>query len=103
MSKKFNELLSEIKAQLKDSLTSESSQEEIQRISQLDKSLDLLSESYQEKEKEVATYKDMVIDQVKSTGFKADSTDETGASQIKSLDEALEEALMKIEAKQNGK
>lgn len=99
MSKKFNELLSEIKAQLKDSLTSESSQEEIQRISQLDKSLDLLSESYQEKEKEVATYKDMVIDQVKSTGFKADSTDETGASQVKSVDDALMEAIQSIEAK----
>lgn len=99
MSKKFNELLSEIKAQLKDSLTSESSQEEIQRISQLDKSLDLLSESYQEKEKEVATYKDMVIDQVKSTGFKADSTDETGASQVKSVDEALMEVIQSIEAK----
>lgn len=99
MSKKFNELLSEIKAQLKDSLTSESSQEEIQRISQLDKSLDLLSESYQEKEKEVATYKDMVIDQVKSTGFKADSTDETGASEVRSVDDALMEALQSIEAK----
>ena len=99
MSKKFNELLSEIKAQLKDSLTSESSQEEIQRITNLDKSLDLLSESYQEKEKEVATYKDMVIDQVKSTGFKADSTDETGASQVKSVDEALMEVIQSIEAK----
>lgn len=99
MSKKFNELLAEIKGQLKDSLTSESSQEEIQRISQLDKSLDLLSESYQEKEKEVATYKDMVIDQVKSTGFKADSTDETGASQVKSVDDALMEAIQSIEAK----
>ena len=99
MSKKFNELLSEIKAQLKDSLTSESSQEEIQRISQLDKSLDLLSESYQEKEKEVATYKDMVIDQVKSTGFKADSTDETGASEVRSVDDVLMEALQSIEAK----
>ena len=99
MSKKFNELLAEIKGQLKDSLTSESSQEEIQRISQLDKSLDLLSESYQEKEKEVATYKDMVIDQVKSTGFKADSTDETGASEVRSVDDALMEALQSIEAK----
>ena len=99
MSKKFNELLSEIKAQLKDSLTSESSQEEIQRISQLDKSLDLLSESYQEKEKEVATYKDMVIDQVKSTGFKADSTDENGASEVRSVDDAIMEALQSIEAK----
>ena len=99
MSKKFNELLSEIKAQLKDSLTSESSQEEIQRITNLDKSLDLLSESYQEKEKEVATYKDMVIDQVKSTGFKADSTDETGASEVRSVDDALMEALQSIEAK----
>ena len=99
MSKKFNELLAEIKGQLKDSLTSESSQEEIQRISQLDKSLDLLSESYQEKEKEVATYKDMVIDQVKSTGFKADSTDDTGVNEVKSLDEALAEALQSIEAK----
>ena len=99
MSKKFNELLAEIKGQLKDSLTSESSQEEIQRISQLDKSLDLLSESYQEKEKEVATYKDMVIDQVKSTGFKADSTDDTGASEVRSVDDALMEALQSIEAK----
>ena len=99
MSKKFNELLAEIKGQLKDSLTSESSQEDIQRVSQLDKSLDLLSESYQEKEKEVATYKDMVIDQVKSTGFKADSTDDTGVSEVKSLDEALAEALQSIEAK----
>lgn len=99
MSKKFNELLSEIKAQLKDSLTSESSQEEIQRITNLDKSLDLLSESYQEKEKEVATYKDMVIDQVKSTGFKADSTDETGASEVKSVDDALMEAIQSFEAK----
>ena len=99
----FEKLLSEIKAQLKASLTNESSQDDIQRISSIDKSLDLLSESYKDKEKEVMTYKDMVIDQVKSTGFKVDSTDETGASQIKSLDEALEEALMKIEAKQNGK
>ena len=41
----------------------------------------------------------MVIDQVKSTGFKADSTDETGASQVKSVDDALMEAIQSIEAK----
>ena len=98
--KKFEELLSEIKAQLKASLTTESSQEDIKRVSELDKSLDLLSESYQDKEKEVATYKDMVIDQVKSTGFKVGKTEnDIGTNEVKSLDEVMAEELAKIEAK----
>lgn len=98
--KKFEEILSEIKAQLKASLTTESSQEDIKRVSELDKSLDLLSESYQDKEKEVATYKDMVIDQVKSTGFKMGKTEnDIGTDEVKSLDEVMAEELAKIEAK----
>ena len=96
----FEKLLSEIKAQLKASLTNESSQDDIQRISNIDKSLDLLSESYKDKEKEVMTYKDMVIDQVKSTGFKVDGTsNDIGTQETKSLDEVMAEELSKFEAK----
>ena len=98
--KEFEKLLSEIKAQLKASLTNESSQDDIQRISNIDKSLDLLSESYKDKEKEVMTYKDMVIDQVKSTGFKVDGTsNDIGTKETKSLDEVMAEELSKFEAK----
>lgn len=96
----FEKLLSEIKAQLKASLTNESSQDDIQRISNIDKSLDLLSESYKDKEKEVMTYKDMVIDQVKSTGFKVDgASNDIGTNETKSLDEVMAEELSKFEAK----
>ena len=99
----FKQLLSETKTQLKGMLTSESSQEQIKAISEIDKHLDSLSEAYETKEKEVSSLKDDLIASVKSTGFKVNGSqdDDSGVDQNqKSMDDIMAEELEKIVAKQ---
>ena len=100
----FKKLLGETKSQLKAMLTKDSSQEQIDAITSLDKKLDGLNEAYSKKDEENNSLKDKLIDMVKNTSFKVDgaSNDETdiGGNQ-KSMDEIMAEELDKITAKQN--
>ena len=99
MSKDWKTLLSETKTQLKELLDKNPSQEQINAITSLDKSLDVLNEQYNEKVDEVNSLKDTLIESVKSTGFKVASSqnDDSGIEQNqKSMDEIMSEELDKI-------
>ena len=98
----FKEVLSKTKAQLKGMLKSDSSQEDIKTISEIDKQLDSLDEAYQTKEKENLSLKDDLIASVKNTGFKVtNSKEDSGIDQDqKSMDQILAEELEKTIAKQ---
>ena len=100
----FKKVLGETKSLLKGMLNKESSQEQIDAITSLDKKLDTLNEAYSKKDEENNSLKDKLIDMVKNTSFKVDgaSSDETdiGGNQ-KSMDEIMAEELNKITAKQN--
>lgn len=97
--KTIQEMMSEIKAQLKDGLTSESSTDEVQRVTNIDSMLDNLMEETQKLQKEYNDLKDLYINQVKSTGFKpTNSHDDIGIDETKSLDDILNDELNKIQA-----
>ncbi len=99
----FKKVLSKTKTQLKAMITKESSQEQINAITSVDKVLDSLNEAYQGKEEEVNSLKDNLIDMVKNTGFKVDGSkgDEDIDGNQKSMEEIMQEELNKITAKQN--
>ncbi len=99
----FKKVLSETKTQLKAMITKESSQEQINAITSLDKQLDSLNEAFKTKEEEVNSLKDNLIDMVKNTSFKVDGSkadDDIDGNQ-KSMEEIMQEELNKITAKQN--
>lgn len=98
--KTLQEMMSEIKAQLKNGLTSESSTEEVQRITNIDNMLDDLMDETEKLEKDYKDLKDLYIEQVKSTGFKANGSDnnDIGLDETKSLDDILIGELNKITA-----
>lgn len=99
----FAKVLSETKTQLKNLITKESSQDDINRITSIDKQLDELQEAFTEKSKENDSLKDDLIASVKSTGFKVNNSsnekDDIDGNQ-KSMDEILNEELNKVIAKQ---
>lgn len=98
----FKKVLEETKNQLKGMITKESSQEQINVITELDKKLDSLNEAYDHKAQENESLKDNLIEAVKNTGFKVSSSnqeDDIGGNQ-KSMDQILDEELNKITAKQ---
>ena len=100
----FKKVLSETKTQLKEMLTKESSQEDIERITALDKKLDSLQEEYDKKSQENESLKDTLIESVKGTGFKVkgSQSDDSGVDgDQKSMDDIMNEELEKIVAKQN--
>ena len=100
----FKTLMGETKTNLKNLITKETSQEDIKKISDIDKALDNLSEAFAQKEQENDSLKDDLIASVKSTGFKVTNSlkDDSGIDQDqKSMDEILNEELAKISAKQN--
>ena len=101
MSKNWKEILTETKSQLKGLLNEQSSQEQINAITSLDKQLDFLNEVYDQKEKEVNSLKDNLIDMVKNTSFKVDnsSNSEFVDPNPKSMDDILLEELNKFNAK----
>lgn len=101
----FKKLMSETKTYLKSMLTKESSQEQIDSITEMDKKLDSLTEAYDQKAGELDDMKDRYIESVKNTGFKgSNSKDDSGIDQNKkSIDDIMEEELDKIVAKQGGK
>lgn len=99
MAGKFNDFMAETKSLLKDLITKESSKEDIERISNIDKSLDSLAQEYLSKETELKEMKELVVDQVKNTGFKVNGnqTDDSGVSETpKDFDSVLKESIDKI-------
>ena len=98
MNKPWKDILTETKSQLKALLNDKSSQEQITAITSLDKCLDNLNEVYNQKEEEVNSLKDNLIDMVKNTSFKVDnsSNDDITDQNPKSMDEILNEELKKI-------
>lgn len=101
MNKPWKDILTETKSQLKGLLNEQSSQEQINAITSLDKCLDSLNEVYNQKEQEVNSLKDNLIDMVKNTSFKVDnsSNDDIVDQNPKSMDEILKEELEKIAKK----
>lgn len=102
MNQDFKKVLEETKIQLKGMLNKDSSQEQINVITALDKNLDSLNEAYDQKSQENESLKDNLIEAVKNTGFKVNSSqqDDSGIGQNpKSMDEILTEELDKITAK----
>ena len=101
MNKPWKDILTETKSQLKALLNDKSSQEQITAITSLDKYLDNLNEVYNQKEEEVNSLKDNLIDMVKNTSFKVDnsSSDDIIDQNPKSMDEILKEELEKIAKK----
>ena len=101
MNKNWKEILTETKSQLKGLLNENSSQEQINAITSLDKQLDSLNEVYDQKEKEVNSLKDNLIDMVKNTSFKVDNSSNSDIidQNPKSMDEILNDELVKITAK----
>ena len=99
MEKDFKELMSETKGLLKDLLKSDSSKEEIERITNIDKSLDSLSEAHGKQETELKEFKELVVNQVKNTGFKGTDKDVRGDDEIPDVDSAIESSINDILAK----
>lgn len=102
MNQDFKKVLEETKLQLKGMLNKDSSQEQINAITALDKNLDSLNEAYDQKTQENESLKDNLIESVKNTGFKVGGSqkDDSGIDQNpKSMDEILNEELDKITAK----
>ena len=101
VNKNWKEILTETKSQLKGLLNENSSQEQINAITSLDKQLDSLNEVYDQKEKEVNSLKDNLIDMVKNTSFKVDNSSNSDIidQNPKSMDEILMEELKKFNAK----
>ena len=99
----FLKVLSETKTQLKEMLSKDSSKEDIEKITQLDKNLDSLNEAYDIKSQENDSLKDTLIESVKNTGFKVNGSqsDDSGVDQNqKSMEDIMDEELEKIVAKQ---
>ena len=98
MEKNFKDLLAETKGKINDLLTKDSSKEDIERITEINKSLDSLTESYTAKETELSEMKEMVVNQVKNTGFKPSAQDLQDNNPI-SVEEAIESSIQDILAK----
>ena len=98
---KYQELMGKTKAQLKDLITKESSQEEINKITSIDKTLDELQAENDKLLAENNSLKDSLIESVKNTGFKVTGkeSDDTGVQdETKDLDTIMAEEIAKIEA-----
>lgn len=95
--KKIEQLMSQIKTQLKESINGESTVEEVNKVSEMDKSLDQVMEEYNKLQQDYDSLKDSYIEQVKSTGFKPTGSedDDIGVGDTKSLDDVMMEELNK--------
>ena len=100
---KYAELMAKIKGHLKEQITSDSSKEQIDTITALDKELDELNNEHEKLVSENSSLKDSLIESVKNTGFKVNGKeiDDIGTSgETKSMDDIMSEELAKITAKQ---
>lgn len=100
----FEKLMAETKGLLKDLLKSDSSKEDIEKVTAIDKSLDSLTEENNKQETELKDYKEMLLNQVKNTGFSVNGKqpDDSGVSETKDLDSVINESLNKvIQARKN--
>lgn len=101
MSKKLEEIVQGIKNTLKNSITKESSKEQIEFASNMDKNLDLILEEDKKQDNEITGLKDKLVEVVKGTSFKMknDEDDDPVEGDTKSLDDILKEKLNEIEDK----
>lgn len=95
----IEKILSEIKTQLKASITSEKSPEEVKDIAALDSKLDEVQKEYDALSKKYDDLKEVYIEQVKNTGFKPSTSDgnDGDPNGNKTMDEIMQEELDKIE------
>lgn len=99
---KFDELLGNIKSQLKSFVSNDMSPEQLNTIAEMDKALDQMNDSHNEVVGENTKLKDSLIESIKNTGFKsgANENDDIGTTgETKSLDEIMIDELAKIQAK----
>ena len=96
MNKDWKKLLSETKTQLKASITTESSKEQVDNVALSDSKIDEMNKAFEELTKEYEALKDSYIEQVKNTGFKGSENDNDISGETKSLDEIMSEELQKI-------
>lgn len=95
----IEKILSEIKTQLKASITSEKTPEEVKDIAALDSKLDEVQKEYDSLSKKYDDLKEVYIEQVKNTGFKPSTSDgnDGDPNGNKTMDEIMQEELDKIE------
>lgn len=95
----IEKILSEIKTQLKASITSEKTPEEVKDIAALDSKLDEVQKEYDALSKKYDDLKEVYIEQVKNTGFKPSASDgnDGDPNGNKTMDEIMQEELDKIE------
>lgn len=101
----FNDIINNMKSSLKSLVTTESSNEFIEKIGSLDKQIDEVVSAHENTTKELQETKDLYINAVKNFGFKTPSNDDpTKVEQPKTLDEIMKNNLDKIikEEKNNG-
>lgn len=96
---KILDLVTQIKGQLKESITTELTPEEINKVALIDKSLDDLTEQVSKLQKDYDDLKDTYIEQVKNTGFKptGSTDDDIGLGETKTIDEILVDELKSLE------
>lgn len=96
---KILDLVAQIKGQLKESITTELTPEEINKVALIDKSLDDLTEQVSKLQKDYDDLKDTYIEQVKNTGFKptGSTDDDIGLGETKTIDEILVDELKTLE------
>ena len=96
---KILDLVTQIKGQLKESITTELTPEEINKVALIDKSLDDLTEQVSKLQKDYDDLKDTYIEQVKNTGFKptGSTDDDIGLGETKTIDEILVDELKTLE------
>ena len=93
----FNDIINNIKSELKGLITSESSKESIEKVGALDKQIDEVVNAHESTTKELQEIKDLYIKGVKEYGFKTPSNDNpTKHEEPKSLDDILQDNLDKI-------
>lgn len=95
---KMEEMIQALKNKLNNSLTKESSNEEINLITDLNKDLDGIQDEYTKLEKDHQEVKNTLIDYVKRGGdTKTPPEDDTKSHELPSFDEFLKNNLKKKE------
>lgn len=100
----FEKNVNELKNGLKSMLKTDASEAEINKISELDKYVDVLVAENQKTAETNTKLKERLIEYVSTTGFKttSDKSDEiTGQEQPKTIEECIEEVIKARPAKNN--
>lgn len=98
MEKTYQTTLNKIKETLKGLIKADSTTQEIETITALDKDLDELSKTHEETQQEAMAVKDKLVELVKTTSFKSSDVENNsiGEQETHSLDDVLADELNKI-------